>query len=273
MTISAEKYTEGLCSDGAAILCNGVPMSISEILVALESGSIAKGELLAVRKAKGTPVTTEPFMFAICNPDGTAWLDENCVANTAENLKPVLNDLRRDTGDVYRIIPLFTASPAPAYPEKLPCPVYLVPGLRFGKGISTHTLLEALARREEYYADIEAMTAEEREKHYAASNAFKAILPAPVTREDQLINMANHIAGSANGLPSEWQDWASELVSDLHRLATLRTTPVVPGDAEFNAWVQRDYNREVTLSCPVNLGIAKSAWKGCCTAILEGQKG
>ncbi|MGB8663881.1 MAG: hypothetical protein WCD24_03830 [Serratia inhibens] len=67
-------------------------------------------ELLANREAK--PVQA-PFMHAICNPDGSAWLDENCVAGTAEELKPVLNDLRRDTGDGFRIVPLFTAPPAP----------------------------------------------------------------------------------------------------------------------------------------------------------------
>ncbi len=91
---------------------------------------------------------------------------------------------------------------------------------------------------------------------------------APAVPTDQLINIANHIAGSVDGLPIEWQDWASELVSDLRRLAASKIDPVVPGDAEFNAWVHGDYNRGVTLSCPVNLGIARSAWKGCCAAML-----
>ncbi|MBC3253530.1 hypothetical protein H8I91_25010 [Serratia fonticola] len=67
-------------------------------------------ELLTAREA-------QPFLFAICNPDGSAWLDENCVADTAKNLKPVLNDLCRDTGDAYRIIPLFSAPQAAARAE------------------------------------------------------------------------------------------------------------------------------------------------------------
>lgn len=67
---------------------------------------LAAKELLTAREA-------QPFLFAICNPDGSAWLDENCVADTEKNLKPVLNDLRRDTGDAYRIIPLFAAPPVP----------------------------------------------------------------------------------------------------------------------------------------------------------------
>ncbi|MBH3002333.1 DUF551 domain-containing protein [Serratia marcescens] len=37
--LTAEQYTEGLCGDGAAILCNGVPMSVSEILAALNAAN------------------------------------------------------------------------------------------------------------------------------------------------------------------------------------------------------------------------------------------
>lgn len=81
---------------------------------------------------------------------------------------------------------LYTAPPAPEYPETLPCPVHLVPGLRFGKGCKTDGLLIALQRRAEYYAGLDAMTPEERAKHYANIEAFKAMLPqpAPVAPED-----------------------------------------------------------------------------------------
>ncbi|EOY8362005.1 hypothetical protein AIT68_003542 [Salmonella enterica subsp. salamae] len=76
--------------------------------------------------------------------------------------------------------------PAPVVPETLPCPVHLVPGLRLGKGCKTETLLIALQRRAEYYAGLDAMTPEERAKHYANIEAFKAMLPqsAPVAPED-----------------------------------------------------------------------------------------
>ncbi|EOC3269927.1 DUF550 domain-containing protein [Salmonella enterica subsp. enterica serovar Montevideo] len=74
----------------------------------------------------------------------------------------------------------------PVVPETLPCPVHLVPGLRLGKGCKTETLLIALQRRAEYYAGLDAMTPEERAKHYANIEAFKAMLPqpAPVAPED-----------------------------------------------------------------------------------------
>ncbi|RYM48747.1 hypothetical protein [Serratia proteamaculans] len=70
-------------------------------------------EVIEAANREAQPVQA-PFMYAICNPDGSAWLDENCVAGTAEELKPVLSDLRRDTGDGFCIVHLFTAPPAPA---------------------------------------------------------------------------------------------------------------------------------------------------------------
>lgn len=75
---------------------------------------------------------------------------------------------------------VFTAPPEPAYPEKLPCAVHLLPGLKLGEGGATTTLLEALTRREEYNADIAAMTVEKLADQEDAFNVIKAMLPAPV---------------------------------------------------------------------------------------------
>ena len=81
--------------------------------------------------------------------------------------------------------PLYTAAPLPEYPEKLPCPVLLEPGMRFGKGVSTSTVLKALQRRADYYAELEAMTPEERAEHDANIEDFKAMLPpTPTAPED-----------------------------------------------------------------------------------------
>ncbi|MCC3746200.1 hypothetical protein LLQ46_05010 [Rouxiella badensis] len=49
-----------------------------------------------------------PFMYAICHPDGSAWMDEGCVALDQNHLGVVLADLRRDTGEDYHIVPVFT---------------------------------------------------------------------------------------------------------------------------------------------------------------------
>ena len=74
--------------------------------------------------------------------------------------------------------PLYAAPqlPQPVVPETLPCPVMLEPGLRFGKGVRTQTMLNALQRRAEYYADLEAMTPEQRADHDAGMKEFAAML-------------------------------------------------------------------------------------------------
>lgn len=83
-------------------------------------------------------------------------------------------------GDV-AVLPLYRhAQPAPEYPEVLPCSVFLEPGLRFGKGVKTRLVLEAIQRRAEHYAELEAMTPEERAEYDAGIEAFKAMLPQPV---------------------------------------------------------------------------------------------
>ncbi|WP_313488616.1 hypothetical protein [Pseudescherichia sp.] len=68
------------------------------------------------------------------------------------------------------------APPEPVVPKNLPCPVLLEPGLRFGKGVPTQTMLDALQRRAEYYAELEAMTPEQRADHDAGMKEFATML-------------------------------------------------------------------------------------------------
>lgn len=74
------------------------------------------------------------------------------------------------------------AQPAPEYPETLPCPVLLEPGLRFSKGIKTSTMLAALARRAVHESDMAALSPEERVEFQERIEDFKALIaqPAPV---------------------------------------------------------------------------------------------
>ncbi|WP_373393597.1 hypothetical protein ACEPRU_10250 [Raoultella ornithinolytica] len=67
-------------------------------------------------------------------------------------------------------------------PERLPCSVLLEPGLRFGKGIKTSTVLAALARRAVYESDMAALSPEEKAEFRAKIADFKALIaqPAPV---------------------------------------------------------------------------------------------
>ncbi len=85
------------------------------------------------------------------------------------------------------VMPVYTAPPAPVavpdYPEILPCPVMLEPGLRFGKGVTTRTMLGALQRRAGHCTELEAMTPEQRAEHEAGMKEFAAMLQGaePVT--------------------------------------------------------------------------------------------
>ncbi|EPR9140269.1 hypothetical protein ACU9F8_000720 [Cronobacter sakazakii] len=88
---------------------------------------------------------------------------------------------RRETRGSVTAVPLYTAPPAQpvAVPKTLPCPVLLEPGLRFGKGVHTQIMMDALQRRAEYYAELEAMTQEQRAEHEAGIKEFAAMLAAP----------------------------------------------------------------------------------------------
>ncbi|HBC9089307.1 TPA: hypothetical protein KE767_004318 [Citrobacter koseri] len=126
-------------------------------------------ELLASRGSK--PVYQ--YQSGIYNEDNgeTDWYWDDCDIGFYEQY----------AADRRRI--LYTAPPAPVVPATLPCSVELKPGLIIGKGCKTETLLTALQRRADYYAEIDAMTPEERAEHDANIEAFKAMLPQPVPDE------------------------------------------------------------------------------------------
>ncbi|HIE9877852.1 TPA: DUF551 domain-containing protein [Klebsiella variicola subsp. variicola] len=121
-----------------------------------------------------------------------AAMDSEPVAWTWQHLKQwhVTNDEERARDlawDGVKVEPLYRhAQPAPEYPETLPCPVLLEPGLRFGKGIKTSTMLAALARRAVYESDMAALSPEERAEFQARIEGFKALIaqPAPVVPEE-----------------------------------------------------------------------------------------
>ncbi|CUZ15647.1 Uncharacterised protein [Serratia marcescens] len=79
----------------------------------------------------------------------------------------------------YANVKLYTAPPAPVYPERLPCPVHLLPGLKFGKGVPTRSMLDALVRRAEYEAELDAMTPEQKAENDARLDKLKELIPQP----------------------------------------------------------------------------------------------
>lgn len=122
-------------------------------------------ELQERRKADSEPVG----YFGRFDPD-----DEDLIDQCSKNVKGAF--------------PLYRhAQPAPEYPEVLPCSVLLEPGLRFGKGIKTSTMLAALARRAVHESDMAALSPEERAEFQARIEDFKALIaqPAPVVPDER----------------------------------------------------------------------------------------
>ncbi|CNG42604.1 hypothetical protein [Yersinia intermedia] len=67
------------------------------------------------------------------------------------------------------------------YPETLPCPVRLEPGLRLGKGLPIAMLFRALSRRADYEAEIAAMTPEQRVEHDQRTREVKKFISECIT--------------------------------------------------------------------------------------------
>lgn len=60
------------------------------------------------------------------------------------------------------------------------------------------------------------------------------VIPEQNDLSEKLIGLANHIASAANGIPSGWQDWADEIVTDLRSLAS--TAQPVSEPYKLNCW-------------------------------------
>ncbi|HDL8447539.1 TPA: hypothetical protein ACHYEI_004531 [Yersinia enterocolitica] len=67
------------------------------------------------------------------------------------------------------------------YPETLPCPVRLEPGLRLGKGLPIAMLFRALSRRADYEAEIAAMTPDQRVEHDQRTREVKKFISECIT--------------------------------------------------------------------------------------------
>ncbi|HGF8924369.1 TPA: hypothetical protein ACW96C_004231 [Yersinia enterocolitica] len=67
------------------------------------------------------------------------------------------------------------------YPETLPCPVRLEPGLLLGKGLPIAMLFRALSRRADYEAEIAAMTPEQRVEHDQRTREVKKFISECIT--------------------------------------------------------------------------------------------
>lgn len=121
----------------------------------------------------------------ITPPAPVALTDEqiDAVLDSSGNIAYVIADKRERLRMFARDILRVSLQSVSGYPETLPCPVLLEPGMRFGKGIRTQTMLEALQRRADYYARLDAMTPKEQAELDARIAEFESMLPQPVSGE------------------------------------------------------------------------------------------
>lgn len=112
--------------------------------------------------------------LAALTAEPVAWTDELELKDVEKDGLGYLFTVNPITpnADPRRVIKLYAVPPAPVVPETLPCSVELKPGLIIGKGCKTETLLTALKRRADYYAELEALTPEQRAEHDAGIAEF-----------------------------------------------------------------------------------------------------
>lgn len=278
MTISTEQtqeiyeaavHEEATGNEGAAfeLLCKlddagGTGATIRKLIDMVRARDV---ELLAVKEAQ--PV----FFIEI---EGDDWINAGRVPGSTFDFSNLPDGINH----------LYTATPAlpanvigrPATPDDSPYPATIAGGCLLAQawadGYNARNALTVApaAPQSDHLKRALKLAGEAKE---LADRIRAEEQTSPAVLGEQLINIANHIAGSEGGLPDEWKDWANELVSDLRRLAASKSAPILPGEAEFKAWVHDDYNREVTLSCPVNLGIARSAWNAYRDVLTTTPKG
>ncbi|MDV1942997.1 DUF551 domain-containing protein [Enterobacter kobei] len=116
------------------------------------------------------------------------------------------------------------------YPETLPCPVSLEPGLKLGKGVATKILLEALQSRANYSAEIEVIkevcrdikdgdflaAAKINSSSELVTTAYK--LPKPI--KDHRLNSGPDADYYYAGYQAGWNDSIGE--------AVICNSPVIP---------------------------------------------
>ncbi|HBR7612494.1 TPA: DUF551 domain-containing protein [Klebsiella pneumoniae] len=152
----------------------------------------------------------------------------------AENPRPIGGESSFNTAHLYQLArevefmaeaPLYRhAQPAPEHPEVLPCSVLLEPGLRFGKGIKTSTMLAALARRAVHESDMAALSPEERAEFQAGIEDFKSLIAqqSVVPDEKPMPNSLSMYAVDAVAAIAEVKGW------NACRAAMLAADPQLP---------------------------------------------
>ncbi|WP_320728982.1 DUF551 domain-containing protein [Enterobacter kobei] len=128
------------------------------------------------------------------------------------------------------------------YPETLPCPVSLEPGLKFGKGVATKILLDALQRRANYSAEIEVINEICRD---IKDGDFLAAAK---------INSSSELVNTAYKFPKPIKD---------HRLNS------GPDADDYYAGYQAGWNDSIGEAVICNSPVVQSGWVACSERMPE----
>lgn len=145
--------------------------------------------------AMGSSESVElPLDYLQGHKDGLEWASQLAEANHPETGDWLYDDPIELAKAIRKGPDMPPVQPVPEYPETLPCPVLLEPGLRFGKGIKTSTMLAALARRAVHESDMAALSTEERAEFQARIENFKALIAQPVPVVPKSISVRDAIS-------------------------------------------------------------------------------
>ena len=176
------------------------------MLPAEEAEELARMALAAMDSESGCL----PLDYLQGHKDGLEWAAQLAEANHPETGDWLYDDPIELAKAIRKGPDMPPVQPVPEYPETLPCPVLLEPGLRFGKGIKTSTMLAALARRSVHESDMAALSTEERAEFQERIENFKALIaqPVPVVPEEKPIpNTLSMYAVDAVAAIAEVKGW------------------------------------------------------------------
>ncbi|MEB0992375.1 hypothetical protein VC863_21770 [Citrobacter freundii] len=160
-------------------------------------------------------------------------------------------------------------------PETLPCPVFLEPGLKFGKGVPTRFVFGALRRRADYYAELEAMTPEQQAEHDAGIAEFKAMIGTSKRDSfkmlEELLSAMEEVLRISDRDHEAWHKARNGIASC--RAAMLQANyrdlsqPVDPQVAEYEEMMNQSGNSPVTpdgyvmVPKEINCAMDDAAWE------------
>ncbi|HBW0848202.1 TPA: DUF551 domain-containing protein [Klebsiella quasipneumoniae] len=203
------------------------------LLNIIETDHVQCGEASALARMALAAMDSEqvemPLDYLQGHKDGLEWAAQLAESNHPETGYWLYDDPIELAKAIRKGPDMPPVQPVPEYPETLPCPVLLEPGLRFGKGIKTSTMLAALARRAVHESDMAALSTEERAEFQARIENFKALIAQPVPVVPKSISVRDAISALESEDAVTTIGQAYKMGWNACRAAMLEAAPQSPG--------------------------------------------